>query len=401
MGGQIEERVTSHEPNFEEVLRVLWAGKWRICLWTLITVVVVACATFVPQRTFESHLAIIATGDELPSAVSASGAAALLGLAAGGQTEYLKALLESDTLLIEIIRELQLQTNPLLHPPSFGLLPHLESKSTDLPTIGETVVYLRKRLRVEGPLQPLKGPITVAVQTVSPRLSYQIVTMMLKKLDTRVSENRHSRSAFLRKEVKDAEKSLSIANGHLRKFAESHQIFVATAPETQAELELKYYSSLQAEAVMSEAQLRAVENRMDSSGDLPSQIRLKAEQSGLSASHAVLSHMRDRELKRLQAYPQIAEEAATVIREVQTNQKIFEVVTEQYQLAKLKEEGEQETRPYKVIDPPYIPDEPVTRHGLLKLILAFVVGILLGVTNVVVRYQFRAQRQLSSSAQTA
>ena len=365
--------------NLTQTLHLLWRKRWHIVLWIAVTEILVALLVFIPLRKYESNLSVMVM-NPFDAAPGAAGVSALLGMG-DGQNEYVLAILRSQNLWSEVVTRLKLRNSR----DFWGGSPLTDSirrfTTSKEPSEGEALEQMAKLVDIKSEIPPLRGPITVSIRTVSPRLSRDIGEQFLNLLNNRLAINTESRAGFLSAQLNETEFRLNSESRKLREYAEAHKVLPLDVGQ-QGELELKSLVELQSQLTLARSELRSTEKRLAAPGDLGNRLVLESARLGLMAQVHELEATGLQREERILTFPKIAEEACRIQRAVKTQEKLYEVLLEQYQLAKLKEEGKLETRPFRIVDFPREADEPVKRRGLLKLAIGLMFGLSVGVLQV-------------------
>ncbi|MFN8606521.1 MAG: Wzz/FepE/Etk N-terminal domain-containing protein [Vulcanimicrobiota bacterium] len=355
--------------------------RW-IILMAILTGSLVLAVVFALPRKFSSHFTVFVTGmtNMAASAQVQMQLAALFGLSSGG-TEYVRAILDSDEVLLNVVRKLDLPHSPELWFMS------LESSRSD----EKTLEVLRKQVKVKAPEPPLQGPVVLTVTTISPQLSYQVADEIFRLLSDRLEREMRSRSVFLEQQLKESKQALDDAEKALKQFAEHEQIPVAL--EEKGKEEFLAQVELKTQRVLAEVELKALKGRQNAPGDVRVQMTLKSEIAGLEAKIAQLDEVMATHGEDLKRLPRQTKRYFDLMREVKSREKIFEIYLEHAELARLYDIGKSETRPFRMLDRPYQPVEPVKRNGLLKTLAGTLFGAALALVWALLREALATARQ--------
>lgn len=343
-----------------------WAVKIFLC--SLVVGAVTTVILLLLPRKYKSHISVFVTGTDSIAAAARVQAqlASLFGLSSGGN-EYVTAILESDSVRITVINSLGLMKNE-----DFWWGDYKER------TMEEALKVLDKHLELTAPQPPLQGAITLTAETVSPDLSQEICNQFLALLNQRTARESKSRSKFLGEQLENSKRELEKAEVALQNFAQQENVVVPLEDlgkrEFFADVELK------TQKILGEIQLKDLQARLHAPGGLNVRMALQSEIVGLEAKLGQLDAALAEKDTELDALPSQAKKYANLLRDVKSREKIFEIYLEHYELARMYEVGDSETRPYRIIDKPYKADEPVKRGALLKIILALIVGAGLGLS---------------------
>ena len=342
-----------------------WFGFVLFCC--LFVGALVAALVFLKPRYYASHFTVFVTGpiNAGANAQVQAQVAALFGLSHGG-TEYVAATLSSDEIQLEMIEKLKLQENN-----DFWYGVFFETRTPE-----KTLEQLRAQMNIRAPEPPLQGPVGLSIGTISPQLSFDIAQELLRLLNLRLEEETRNRSEFLAEQFKSSQTQLEKAEEQLRLFAEKQGISVALEEESKEELTAQV--GLRTQKTLAEIELKALHGRLQAPGDVQVQMTLQSEIAGLEAKLNQLNEVLSEREQIFKKLPRKTQQYVDLMREVKSREKIFEVYLEHYELARLYDVGKAQTRPYRVVDRPYLPQRPVKRRGLLKTLAGLLVGTLLG-----------------------
>ncbi|MBS2040539.1 hypothetical protein JST97_36470 [bacterium] len=350
--------------------------RWALfsIFWTLLVGASIGAAVFAWPRYYASHFSVFVTG---PFGAGASAqvqmqVAALFGLSSGG-TEYVLAVLNSDEVQLKVIEKLRLREDKDFW---WGVLLNDFTKE-------KALEQLHSLLHISGPQAPLQGPVTLSVRTISPQLSYDITRELLALLNERLERETKGRSVFLEEQLNNSKLELDRAEKALKEFAEKENITVALEEESKEELTAQV--GLRTQKILSEVEIKALRGRLNAPGDVKVQMVLQSELAGLEAKLAQLDEVlatREAVFKKL---PRKTKRYMDLVRDVKSREKIFEVYLEHYELARLYDVGKSETRPYRIVDVPYLATRPVKRYGLYKTLAGLAAGLLLALAWAVSR----------------
>jgi len=268
--------------------------------------------------------------------------------------DRLTALLESETLAIRTIDALD-------------LLPHLFKKRWDKkhsrwkkpdkkPTPKEAAKVFRKELLKikESEL----GTIIIQIKFPDPNMAVKIADRLITELDKFINQSSFSvgrkNREFLETRLVEVKEELVAAEEEFKKFQEETGILLMDA-QTEAAIEL--LAQLEAQKVVREIEL-GVLSKM-ASEEAPKVQLIKDELSELDKKIRELSekpHNENNLLPAIKQSPELGLRYVRKKREFLIREKIFELITQQYELARIEEN--RELMAFQVVDPPIIPYEP-------------------------------------------
>ena len=357
-------RLTPDSSEFNLGQLLIFCRRWllKIILFTVLFTALAAAFIFTRPRQFQSHLSVFVTGTNsiAASAQVQAQLATLFGLSSGG-TEYVVAILDSDQVHLAVLEALNLITNEDFWYGNY------KDRNQD-----EALRQLRSLTELDAPQPPLMGPVRLDVETISPELSQRIANQYLYLLNQKTAKETKNRSVFLEEQLKESQVELEKAELALQSFAESEKIAVPLDDLGKEEFLARV--ELDSQRILGEVELKALKARLDAPGDMTVQMTIQSEIAGLEAKLGQIDRALSVKEVALDALPKQAKQYGDLLRKFKSREKIFEIYLEHYELARLYEVGKSETRPYRLIDKPYLPTAPVKRHGLLKLIASMLVG---------------------------
>lgn len=119
-------------------------------------------------------------------------------------------------------------------------------------------------------------------------------------------------------------------------------------------------------------------NPLDRSENLITEIlKHQTTQQSLRAKARSLKAIVDQYSAKLSSLPEKNVDLARLERDVQLNSKLYMMVREKYEEARIKESGQHGT--IRIVDRAQIPDYPVSPNKVMNMVLALIFGILLGI----------------------
>jgi tyrosine-protein kinase Etk/Wzc len=251
------------------------------------------------------------------------------------------------------------------------------------PTLQDTVNLLQKSMVKMS--DDRKGLISISVEYKDPKLASDIANEYTKALQTFLNTSAISLAKrnriFLEKQIELTRNDLKGTEETLKDFQTKKKIAVLDA---QAEAAIKALAELKAQVIAREVQLGAL--REYTTREHPGVKRIEDE----------LREFR-RQLKRLEEgfknpnqgessigafltladAPTVGLEYGRLKRDALIQQKVFELLTQQYELAKIEEAKDDIT--FQIIDPAVPPEKRIKPKRTLNVVLAGVVSLFLGI----------------------
>lgn len=331
------------EVNLLDYLRVLRKrGRMILGLCAVSVATVFAVSYFILSKTYESTASVLPPaeskgGGGLGALLATSGAAQFLGGALplpSSNKDVFVAMLKSRTMADEVIRE-------------FDLLRVYGLQDSKAP-----MQAARGRLQGATNIRASReGVISVTVEDQDPKRAADIANFYLATLDRlnrtlNVTEAGRNR-AFIESRLKETEGGLRRAEEDLRRFQEQNKAVVL---QEQSKAAIEGAAKLKGEIMAAEVQLEVV--RGFSTEQNPQVIQLKTHIEGMKRQFAKMQYGQGMELPPVstnpgEAHPEIMVafarvpkvglDLARLTREAKVQQTVFELLTQQYEQAKIAE----------------------------------------------------------------
>lgn len=357
-------RYADDEIDLLDLIKVVWRSRLLIVASAVLAVLAALLFTMTRERTYESRAVFIL---ERPSGVSASQSAAT-------STAALASVLRSRVLAEAVVDELELT-----------LRWQGASRS-------QALRRLQDNLSVE--VNDRDGIVTVKFSDPNPVLARDVIEAFIVRFQVVVSQllgdDAIRAMADAETRMLAAQSDLQASEAALQRFTEEYGI-----------VNLQQQTSLlvEAHAALTE-QIRALT------------VELSGKQTYLSESDAEVQDLLARiaELERqrqalevgevsetlgikfgLNDAPALAIELERLQREVRVQRELYERLRQQYEAARIEASATLDVA--RVIDPPQVPDAPVSRRLALSVALAGFLGVFVGVMSAFVLEFFRQRAQ--------
>lgn len=294
------------------------------------------------------------------------------GLGNGDVGDKYIAILNSYTIFDAVIKNNSL--NPSLNSLSWN--EKLNEWNKNEPTSGNkkhkkqltaqmAVKKLRKIVSIDK--EKKSGLIRISVSTRNPSLSADIANAFAKELETYLSSNTLSGAKqnrkFIEEQLSKVKQDLSEQELKFKNFQQENQII---ALDTQAEASIKTYSELRARLIAQEVEM-SVLNRKQLTDD--PMITLKQEE--IDALKRQLNKFEGSQNKdsvfSFSKAPNLSLNYARLKRELLVREKVFELLTQQYEMAKIQESENDES--FQILDPALAPEnKSAPKRGTLAII---------------------------------
>ena len=357
------------EIDLFELGRVLLKHWKLVIIFPLVVSLLVAAYSLTLPNWYKAKATIFVhtSGGKLSSIMASIPFASMLGSSlggGGGNSECLMAYLKSRTLTDEIINKFGVATNPMIMGPGPYNLKKL--KHDDL------LEKMGKIISVDNDKKT--GLVTISAETLSASFSAQLAETYIGYLSKFSRGPQTEKRIFIEKRLKIAKKELSDAELKFKSFQDKNKIF---ALDTQAQLIVSKLTSLESEKIKSDINIKMQQSLLKSSGNMSELVELQGKKISEEAKIKALNAQIAKTEAALDLLPEQALEFAHFQRTLKVKAKIFGMLTEQYEVAKIAE-AEEEGQ-FKVVDHAGIPDKKSKPRRSIMVILAGLSAGVLGV----------------------
>ncbi|GFE60879.1 Wzz/FepE/Etk N-terminal domain-containing protein [Geobacter sp. AOG2] len=311
------------EINLLELLQIIVRRKSVIIKICTAAVIVAVCYSLSLKNIYTASAKILPPQKESGGGLSAllSQAGGLASLAGGlgglgGSTDLYLGILKSRSVADAVIKQLNLQKE-------------FEAKNID-----ET------RKRLEGAVKFKAGKdgiISIDADSKDPQKAAQLANSFVDELGRRSVELNLSKAGaermFLEKRLEVVKQDLRNAENDMKTFQEKYKTFKV---DSQATAAIEGIARLKAEIVTKEAQLASLSNSMTDENS-----EIKALRAGISLLKNQLASMSGSDgnnvIPAIGNLPALGVEYVRKMRELKTQEAIFEQLTKQYEVAKISE----------------------------------------------------------------
>lgn len=351
-------------------------AKWKtvaaITLLGALAGLMVALAT---PRLYESSATLYVQQTSPSGGLLAGLSAAGLGSAGSNPAAYYTTILDSSTLLRRTVSRLR-------------LLRDRRFTRGEKMTLQEAIQELRDRVTVKD---NKNGRVDITTRWPYPDLSAGIVNTMLDLLDEMVFVSSRRKADYLGGRLNETAKALRKAEDDLRRFQEKTGVPVV---EEEAKRLLAQMSALDAQLLTLDVALEAAQSELANMGDLDALIQREIRKKGMESSREYVLQRKEQMMSELNRLPSVASEYVRLERNVAVLTKIYQILTERYQTARIDEQGE--GGGYQLIDRAEPADKPVPRGGAVKALAGGFGAFLFACVVVVARSQSRRPRAVDA-----
>jgi uncharacterized protein involved in exopolysaccharide biosynthesis len=380
-------RPQDDEIDLVELFLILWNRKFFIVgLSGFITVLVALHQLYIAVEIFKSDAKILPIKSSGSSGMLAQlgGLASFVGVEAPKSENTTELIMKSRSFAQKVVEEFDLSTRWEC-------------------TFQEAVKSIQDgALTVEvSKKDPL---ITVAWEDKDPEFAQRVVTRVLEMAQTEMANHAANQKldqvTFLEGRVTDAKKEMTRAEDELQAFQEQHE---GVQIEKQAEALIAQIQMLKADQQAKEVQLQVSKRMLNAEsrevkmldmtvGELQSKVDELVGEAQSDASQLGT----DMDERSLMEIPKIGLAYARKMREVKVTQKIYGMLLEQLEMAKI--EAHKDVESFEVIDPPLVPERRIKPKRSLTVAIAGVCSGMLAVMLVLLQHFIANIRQQRATA---
>lgn len=354
------------EIDLFELFGVLKKHYKLVLIMPLIVAILVALYSLTMPNYYKSSatLYVQSKSGGLSSVLSSIPMAGMLGLGQISDSGYLEAFLKSNTMSGIIIQKFGIATNTAIVGPNPK--PASEVKYDDLLNIVNKTVSIGNDAK--------SGLITISAETMDANLSAQITNSYIEHLTRFANEPQRKKLLFLSEQLAQVTKDLNEAQESLKKFQDENKMFTL---EEYAKSIVERMTKLQTEKFSTEVSMQTQDRLMQSFGSMPELIKLEALKVAEATRIKAINDEISVTQTAMESLPKLALEFARLRVALSVKEKLFTMITEQYELAKIAIADESSA--FDVIDSPLVPELKSKPKRATMVILA---GLLAGVIGV-------------------
>ncbi|MBQ2594837.1 MAG: hypothetical protein II567_16350 [Candidatus Riflebacteria bacterium] len=257
-----------------------------------------------------------------------------------GEVSFLNTSLKSDSMSEFIINKFGIATNP-------AVIGNKILKEEDL--ILDKVLFTFKQI-VAINYDSNNNLITISAETMSATTSAEIVNAYLEKLEDFTNNPQKEKLRFIENQLSKISKELEKAENELKDYQEKHNLF---SLEKQSSIVISKLVSLEAQKNEVEFNIGWLKNYIEKNDVLNGNTdEIKLQVDAYNWKKAEIEQKILELEKELKEFPDNSMEFTRLKRNLSVKEKIFEILNEQYEIAKIAEA--EEGCQYKIIDRPRV-----------------------------------------------
>ncbi|NCB46923.1 hypothetical protein EOM81_07890 [bacterium] len=354
------------EIDLFELFGVLKKHYKLVLIMPLIVAILVALYSLTMPNYYKSSatLYVQSKSGGLSSVLSSIPMAGMLGLGQSSDSGYLEAFLKSNTMSGIIIQKFGIATNTAIVGPNPK--PASDVKYDDLLNTVNKTVSIGNDAK--------SGLITISAETMDANLSAQITNSYIEHLTRFANEPQRKKLLFLSEQLAQVTKDLNEAQESLKKFQDENKMFTL---EEYAKSIVERMTKLQTEKFSTEVSMQTQDRLMQSFGSMPELIKLEALKVAEATRIKAINDEISVTQTAMESLPKLALEFARLRVALSVKEKLFTMITEQHELAKIAIADE--STAFDIIDSPLVPELKSKPKRATMVILA---GLLAGVIGV-------------------
>jgi tyrosine-protein kinase Etk/Wzc len=355
--------------DYWRVIRKRWKIVAGIFIVSVVTAGIVSLLMTPLYRASTTILPLESSGSQVSAALRSLGSLPFVGGMVpgigGASVDKLVAVLESRTMAEDVIETLDLKKALF------------EGDHDEPPTLQDAVRLLSSITQITN---DKKGLISVSVEYKDPRIAAEIANQYTRALQDFLKENALSMAKrnriFIENQLDKVKEELREAEEAMKRFQTSKKI---VAMDAQTEAAIKAMADLRAQITAREVQLGVM--KQFSTASNPDVLRLEDELRELKKQLNILEskgpNPETNAWPSLSEAPTIGLEYIRLKRKALTQEKVFELLTQQYEIAKIDEAKEDVT--FQVIDRAIPPEKRIKPKRKLNVMLAGIVSLFVGI----------------------
>ncbi len=361
------------EINLLDYWRVI-RKRWKVIVWifgiSVVSAGVVSLLMTPIYRATTTLMPVESSGSQVSAALrnitSLPFVGGMLPSVGGASADKLVAVLKSRTVAEHVINALDL----------IDVL--FEEDRDEPPTLQDAVRLLSEEMTEVT--DDKKGLISVSVEHKDPQLGAEIANQYTVALQKFLKENALSMAKrnriFIENQLKKVKEELREAEEAMKGFQTNKKI---VAMDAQTEASIKALAELKAQITAKEVELGVIKQYATPSN--PDVLRVKDELRELKKQLSLLeskgTNPEADAIPSLSEAPELGLQYVRLKRKALTQEKVFELLTQQYEMAKIDEAKEDIA--FQVIDRAIAPEKRVKPKRKLNVMLAGVVSLFVGI----------------------
>jgi len=234
------------------------------------------------------------------------------------------------------------------------------------------------------------GAITLAVRAQDPKLAADIANTMLDGLGLLVVTGGKRKADFIEQRLEETTRDLADAEEEMSGFLTKNKV---AGIEDQTRQLITELGDLDGKILDVDAELQGVKSELSNAGNLDSLVDQEVRKRALESSRDLLVQKEKQIRARLEGLPPIGVQYARIQRKIAVLTQTFQTLTEQYQLARITQKGEDGD--YQIIDRAQPNPKKVAPSCAVMALGGAVVGVFAACVLVYLSDRMRAKKKVA------
>lgn len=378
--------IDDDEIDLVELALTVWKRRKIVAAITLAGTLLATGFSFTQPNIYTATATLLPTdssSDRISNALTSLGA--LGGLAAqasgglkGTVSDKFVAIIQSRRLTEQVIHHPQ--TLPQLFPKQWNTV---QKRWEKVPTLLEAHRLLAKTISTK--VDPKTGLLQLSVDHTDPKFAADLANSYVIELNAFLQGNTLSSAkrnrAFLEQQVTGVVRDLSKLEDELKKFQQAHKI---VSLDAQTEAGVQTYATLKSQLMAKEMEYNLLANSVSSS-DTQS-IGLRQEISQIKEKLNTIENGTGDGIISFKDAPDLGVRFARIKRDLLTKQKVFELMSQQLEIAKLDEA--KDTLSFQIIDEAITPDKKSKPKRGVIIAIGLIISLFIAILSVLILNKF-------------
>ncbi len=217
-----------------------------------------------------------------------------------------------------------------------------------------------------------RGCLVLVCRTYNPHLASKIANQVLDNLSTLMVSSSTHKTKYLAKRLEETQSELDKAGNDLRRFEEKNTLSMISQDTKPL---IDRLTSIETELMVRDTSLRAMDSELATAVDPEVLLNLKVRRQAEQSARDYIAKQANELRQQVSTLPAIAQQYAVLQRRIAVLGKTFEILSQEYQTARLTQVGEDGD--YEIIERAEPVFEPVSPRkfwtAVMGAVLAFLV----------------------------
>jgi len=277
-----------------------------------------------------------------------------LNLSQGTNSGYILTILESDSLKRYVVSQLHLTKRR-----DFTLGSNM--------AMADAVRTLANCVLVK---QSKNGAVIIFADAYNPVLAADIANTMLDGLGKMIVRTSAKKTDFIAMNLDQTKQDLSKAEDEMRVFQQKNDV---AAIEDMTKGMIQQLTEMDAKLLVVDIELQDIKSQLTNSVELNDLVDQQVREKALEASRDYIINARSELHGKLKNLPAVAVKYGRLERKIATLAKTFQVLTEQYTMAQITQQGEDGD--YEIVDKAIPRNTKVSPHTTTNMITGAIIGL--------------------------